>query len=67
MTPAQQFAGAADILTSRRNKVDKGTGMPPDSPNQGISGPTTGYCLIPSRTLTDATYAIHMDGRKYRP
>lgn len=67
MTPAQQFAAAADILTSGRNKVDKGTGMPSDSLIKDFQAATTEYCTIPSMTLTDATYAVYMDGKKYRP
>jgi hypothetical protein len=67
MTPAQQFAAAADILTSGRNKVDKGTGMPSDSIFKDFQAATTDYCTIPSMTLTDATYAVYMDGKKYRP
>jgi hypothetical protein len=67
MTPAQQFAAAADILTSGRNKVDKGTGMPSDSLIKDFQAATTDYCTIPSMTLTDATYAVYMDGKKYRP
>lgn len=67
MTPAQQFAAAADILTSGRNKVDNGTGMPSDSLIEDFQAATTDYCVIPSMTLTDATYAVYMDGKKYRP
>ncbi|MFJ6155760.1 hypothetical protein ACIQF8_20250 [Pseudarthrobacter sp. NPDC092184] len=67
MTPTQQFAASADILTSGRNKVDKGTGMPPDSLIKDFQAATTDYCTIPSMTLTDATYAVYMDGKKYRP
>lgn len=66
MTPAQQFA-AADILTSGRNKVDNGTGMPSDSLIKDFQAATTDYCVMPSMTLTDATYAVCMDGKKYRP
>ncbi|MDQ0691470.1 hypothetical protein [Arthrobacter sp. W4I7] len=67
MTPAQQFAAAADILASGRNKIDKGTGMPSDSLVKDFQTATTEYCTIPSMTLTDATYAVYMDGKKYRP
>lgn len=67
MRPAQQFAAAADILTNGRNKVDNGTGMPSDSLIKDFQAATTEYCVIPSMTLTDATYAVYMDGKKYRP
>lgn len=67
MTPAQQFAAAADILTSGRNKVDNGSGMPSDSLIEDFQAATTDYCVTPSMTLTDATYAVYMDGKKYRP
>lgn len=67
MAPEQQFAAAADILTSGRNKIDGGTEMPSDSLIKDYQAATTDYCTIPSMTLTDATYAVFMDGRKYRP
>lgn len=66
MKPAQQFA-AADILTSGRNEVDNGTCMPSYALIQEFQGVTTNYCVVPSMTLTDATYAVYMDGEKYRP
>ncbi|WP_458111196.1 hypothetical protein M1D88_12605 [Arthrobacter sp. R1-13] len=67
MTAAQQFAAAADILTSGRNKIDNGTGMPTDTLISDFQAATTDYCKIPSMTITDATYAVYMDGKKYRP
>lgn len=67
MTPTQQFAAAADILTSGRNKVDNGTGMPSDSLIMDFQAATTDYCVVPTMTLTDATYAVYMDDRKFRP
>jgi hypothetical protein len=67
MTPAQQFSAAADILTSGRNKVDNGTGMPSDPLIKEFQTAVTDYCVIPSMKVTDATYAVYMDGKKYRP
>lgn len=67
MTPTQQFAASADILTSGRNKIDNGTGMPSDSLIKDFQAATSDYCVIPSMTLTEATYAVYMDGKKYRP
>lgn len=67
MTPAQQFASAADILTSVRNQLDKGTGMPSDTLIKDFQAATTEYCVIPSMTLADAAYAVYRDGKKYRP
>lgn len=67
MSPAQQFAAAADILTSGRNKIDKGTGVPSDSLIMDFQAATADYCIIPSMPLTDATYASYMGGKKYRP
>lgn len=67
MKPAQQFAAAADILTSGRNKVDNGTGMPSDALIEEFQAATTDHCVIPSMTLTDATYAVYTGGDKFRP
>lgn len=67
MTPAQQFAVSAEILTNGRNKVDEGTGMPSDSLIRDFQTATSDYCTIPSVTLTDATYAVYMDGKRFRP
>lgn len=67
ITPAQQFAAAADILTSGRNKIDKGTGMPSDALIRDFQNATTTYCTIPGMTLTDATYAVYLDGKRFRP
>jgi hypothetical protein len=41
--------------------------MPSDSIFKDFQAATTDYCTIPSMTLTDATYAVYMDGKKYRP
>jgi hypothetical protein len=67
MTPAQRFSAAADILTSGRNKVDNGTGMPSELLIKEFQTSITDYCVIPSMKITDASYAVYMDGKEFRP
>lgn len=67
LTATQQFAGAADMLTSGLNQADKGNGMSPGALTTDFQAATTDHFLIPSMTPTVATYAVHLDGMKYRP
>ena len=67
MTDAQQFAAAADILTSARNKIDGGTGMPFDSLIAEFRSGITNVCVIPSMTLTDATYGLYTTEPRFHP
>lgn len=67
MTIAQQFAGAADILTSARNKIGGATGLPPDSLITEFQDGVTNVCVIPSMTLTDATYGLYTTEPRFQP
>lgn len=67
MSPAQQFAGAADILTSARNKIDNGTGMPSDSLIEEFEAGITEVCVIPSMTITEATYGLYTTEPRFHP
>lgn len=67
MTPAQQFAAAADILASARNKIDGATGLPPDSLIVEFQAGITNVCVIPTMTLTDATYGLYSTEPRFQP
>jgi hypothetical protein len=67
MTSAQQFAAAADILTSARNKIDGGEGLPPDDLTTEFQAGITNVCIIPTMTLTDATYGLYTTEPRFRP
>ncbi|MCS5732892.1 hypothetical protein [Herbiconiux daphne] len=67
MTPAQQFAGAADILTAARNKIDGGTGLPSDSLIDEFAEGINNVCVIPTMTLTDATYGLYTTEPRFHP
>ena len=67
MTSAQQFAAAADILTAARNKIDGGEGLPPDSLISEFQAGVTNVCVIPSMTLTDATYGLYTTEPRFHP
>lgn len=62
MTEHQQFAAAADILASARNKIDGGTGLPPDDLIRDFQAAVTDSCMTPSWTITDASYVAYTDG-----
>ena len=67
MTEAQQFAAAADILTSARNKIDGGVGLPPDSLIVEFQSGITNVCMVPSMTLVDATYGLYSTEPRFHP
>jgi len=67
MTSAQQFAAAADILTSARNKINGGDGLPPDALTTEFQAGITNVCIIPSMTLTDATYGLYTTEPRFHP
>jgi hypothetical protein len=67
MTPAQQFAAAADILTSARNKIDGGVGLPPDSLISEFEAGITRVCVVPELPLTDATFGLYSTEPRFRP
>ena len=67
MTSAQQFAAAADILTSARNKIDGGQGLPPDALISEFQSGITNVCIVPTMSLTDATYGLYTTAPRFRP
>lgn len=67
MTPAQQFAASADILTAARNKIDGGSGLPADSLIEEFSDGINNVCVIPDMTLTDATYGLYTTEPRFQP
>ncbi len=67
MTSAQRFAAAADILSSARNKIDGGTGLPPDSLITEFAVGTSNVCVVPTMTITDATYGLYSTEPRFHP
>jgi hypothetical protein len=67
MTGQQQFAAAADILTSARNKIDDGSGLPSDALVREFEGGITTVCVEPTMTLTDATYGLYATEPRFHP
>ena len=67
MTGQQQFAAAADILTSARNKIDNGTGLPSDVLIREFEGGITNVCVEPTTTLTNATYGLYATEPRFHP
>lgn len=67
MTSAQQFAAAADILTSARNKIDGGAGLPPDALTSEFQAGVTNVCIVPTMTLTDATFGLYTTEPRFHP
>lgn len=67
MTGQQQFAAAADILTSARNKIDGGTGLPSEALIREFEGGITTVCVEPTMTLTDATYGLYATEPRFHP
>jgi len=58
---------AADILTSARNKIDGGTGLPADSMIEDFAGGITTACVVPSMTLTDVTFGLYSTEPRFHP
>jgi hypothetical protein len=67
MTSGQRWAAAADILTSARNKIDGGEGLPPDSLITEFEGGLTNVCIEPTMTLTDASYGLYTTEPRFHP
>ena len=67
MSSREQFAAAADILTSARNKIDDGTGLPSDALVDEFAGGITTVCVEPTMTLTDATYGLYATEPRFHP
>lgn len=68
MTSAQQFAAAADMLSSARDKGDGGTGVAPDALISDFESGITNVCVEPTMTLTDAGAGLYLTERtRYRP
>lgn len=67
MSSTQQFAAAADTLTSARNKIDGGIGLPPDSLISEFQAGITNVCVVPTMTLTDATYGLYLTEPRFHP
>lgn len=67
MTAEQKFAAAADILASARNKIDGGSGLPSDSLIDEFRDGITNVCVLPTMTLTDATYGLYSTEPRFHP
>ncbi|HEY5788636.1 MAG TPA: hypothetical protein VIT65_28075 [Microlunatus sp.] len=70
MTEAQTWAAAADILTSGRNKVDGGTGLPSDSLVTSFRYDSSEGCSagVSGLVITDVAYDIYTIGHdQYGP
>jgi hypothetical protein len=67
MSAGQQFAAAADILTSARNKIDGGVGLPPDALTSEFQAGITTICIVPTMSLTDATYGLYTTEPRFHP
>lgn len=65
MTQAQKWAAAADILTSARNKVDGGSGVPADGLITSFRDDITEGCSgdVPGLIITDVTYGVCLPGQ----
>jgi len=63
MSPAQQFAGAADMLTGARNKGDGGTGLPPDSLIEEFEQGIGIACVIPTENIASIAAALYLTER----
>lgn len=70
MTQAQTWAAAADILTSGRNTIDGGTGLPPDSLITSFRDDISEGCAtdVPGLIVTDVAYGVYTIGHdQYGP
>ena len=63
MSPAQQFAAAADMLTGARNKGDGGTGLPPDSLIDEFEQGIGTACVIPTENIASIAAALYLTER----
>lgn len=67
MTPAQQFAGAADMLTGARNKGDDGTGLPSDALIEEFAEGISTACVIPSMSLAEMGATLYLTEPRFHP
>ncbi|SKA87063.1 hypothetical protein SAMN06295879_1025 [Agreia bicolorata] len=67
MDDHQRYVAAADILTSARNKIDGGTGLPPESMISEFRRGITTVCVVPSMTLLEATYGLYTTEPRFHP
>ena len=67
MDDHEMYVAAADILTSARNKIDGGTGLPPDSMIDEFRSGITTVCVVPSMTLLEATYGLYTTEPRFHP
>ena len=66
----QTWAAAADILTSGRNKIDGGSGLPPESLITSFRDDISEGCTadVPGLIITDVSYGVYTIGHdRYGP
>lgn len=63
MTPEQQFAAAADMLTGARNKGDGGSGLPPDSLIDEFEQGVGTACVIPTEDIASIAAVLYLTER----
>ena len=68
MTGDQQWAAAADMLTSARNKRDGGQGLPPDYLVDRFVGGIDAVCVVRDMSLAEAGASLYLTERdRFRP
>jgi hypothetical protein len=68
MTADQQWAAAADMLTSARNKGDGGQGLPPDYLVDAFVGGIDAVCVVRDMSLAEAGASLYLTERaRFRP
>lgn len=68
LTNAQQFAAAADMLTSARNKKDGGTGLPSDGKIEMFRRGITDSCVIDTANIAEVAVMHYLTERAtFRP
>lgn len=67
MSNKQQWAASADILSAARDKIDGGTGVAPDELIDEFQSGITNVCIVPTMTLTDASYGLYTTEPRFHP
>lgn len=67
MSPQQRFAGAADMLTSARNKGDEAEGLPPDALISEFEDGITNVCVVPTMSLAEVAVGLYLTEDRFRP
>ncbi len=67
MTDAQQWAASADILSAARDKIDGATGVAPDELIDEFQSGITNVCVVPTMSLTDASYGLYTTEPRFKP